>query len=312
MVSLLGFDVPHELFQHWSLLLVNDYAPYFLNTSLAKQLESELFILERAEYKQFGLSQSHTDSYAPYRVNAEGEFISLLSAKELMSLDAASRDAILTQQIDLGRGQVYQWKDIEAFLVNSPEAEAWRVREHFILDASIWTVLPDNVRQEWLIQFISREQMDCISPTLSQADWEKLWAVNPSLLKNLLGWELQSGANCFATSLALATKKYEISHLWLHQPAFFRGLVDAGYSREENIDPNDPELKNLVIIWEDADGQAQHSAYLLAEQIVVNKNSQCWYAPRQLVYLSDLIAHWHEDEFKLIVYTKNQAPKTKH
>lgn len=304
MEVLLGLDINEAQFEHWSTLLVNDYAPYFLTSALAEQLQTKLFLLDRSEYKQCALSQSHSDSYAPYQVEAEATYIAYLSAADLAKLPENDRSMILQEQIHLERGQVYLWKDIAQFVEEIPVAHTWRINEAFILDASVWWLLSAAQRKAFLCQFMKDGQKTCISKKLSQTTWERIAYQDDVSLQHFLGWEMQSGANCFASTLAVAKRDFSIARLWLHQKDFFRGLAETGYQRQEALDPFSNGLKNAVLVWEDSSGQAQHSAFLLDEQILVNKDSQAWYSPRQLIYLKDLIEHWQDEAYQIMIYAQ--------
>jgi hypothetical protein len=309
MLSLLGLDVPEETLEHWSELLVTAHAPYFLTDALADALRPHFFLLRREERSSLGLTLSHIDSYACYAVDQRGTWVVALAAAELQMLPASLREAVLRAQAELGRGQVYAWEAAAPLVTQAgcrEQAEAWRVDDQFVLDHSIWKRLPSELQADWLAQFVSRDQLT--SHSMTPEEWSQLARRNEAQIRWMVGWPHISGPNCFSTSLAAvlpdAQQAELVSRMWLHAEPFLRGIAEQGFVLNSDVQPGDARLRDAVLVWQDESGQLLHSAYLLGSGTVLNKNAQCWFAPRQLVALDDLIQQWSDEPLKIVVYTR--------
>lgn len=82
--------------------------------------------------------------------------------------------------------------------------------------------------------------------------------------------------------------------MWLTQETFFRAVAQSGLQPA----PVPATLNQLppgsVLVWEDAAGTAQHACLYVGEGLVFNKDSQCWYTPRQIRPLQSLLDDWQE------------------
>jgi hypothetical protein len=309
MLSLLGLAVPQETIERWVELLVTAHAPYFLTHELADALRPHFFLLRREERSSLGLNLSHTDSYACYAVGQQGAWVVALDAAELEGLEPHLRTAVLRAQAELRRGQVYTWETVAPVVMQAgcrEQAEVWRVDDWFVLDYSVWRVLPNDIQREWLAQFISREQLTSLSMT--PEEWSQFALPNEAQIRRLVGWPTISGPNCFSTTLAAvlpdAAQAELVSRMWLHAEPFLRGIAEQGFVLNPTVQPHDATLRDAVLVWVDETSHLHHSAYLLGDGIVLNKNAQCWFAPRQLVALDDLILQWSDEPLKIVVYTR--------
>ena len=306
MRSLFGCTISEGLMAQWSQLLVCEPAPFFIPDTVA--LPEEMLILSRKAFSEVGFDASFRDSYATYHISPDAHRVAFLSSAEFDALPPESHQALLAAQCAMKRGQVYRWKDIESFLEGCIEqAETRSVsladEKYLVLDTKIWWLLPDDMRQAWLVDFVTADKPAvCLSPTLSEADW----AVMPyDSIRALAGtFPARSGANCFSTTLAAITRHVDtaltIADFWLHQEPFLEGLERRGYHLlEETLKP---DARDRVVVWNDQQGKPQHTCYLIGNGLVLNKNSQSWFSPRQILHLDSVLSEWKHEAFEIVLY----------
>ncbi|MBA3867609.1 MAG: hypothetical protein H0X30_00490 [Anaerolineae bacterium] len=306
MKSLFGCTISEGLMAQWSQLLVCEPSPFFIPDTV--MLPEETLILSRKAFSEVGFDASFRDSYTVYHISPDGNRVAFLSSAEFDTLPQESQQALLAAQCAMKRGQVYRWKQIEPFLTGCVEqAETRSVsaagEKYLVLDTKIWQLLSEDMRQAWLVDFVTADKPAvCLSPTLSEADWA---AMPYDSIRALAGtFPARSGANCFSTTLAAITHQMDtartIADFWLHQEPFLEGLERRGYHLlEENLMP---DARDRVLIWNDQQGKPQHTCYLIGNGLVVNKNSQSWFSPRQLLYLDTVLNEWKHEPFEIVLY----------
>jgi hypothetical protein len=311
MLNVLGCSVSEALFTQWSSLLLCDAAPFFFADDLT--LPDETLILSRKAFSENHFDLSYTDSYKVYRVSPDAKWVAFLTPAEFDMLSPAIQQSLLAAQCELRRGQVYRWKEVEHLLQPCIEQAASRSisvsgEKYLVLDTKIWRLFTDELRQRWLIEFIKQDTtLDCLSSTLSEADWAQI--EYPSI-RSLAGtFAPRSGPNCFSTTLAAIThgqgSSETIANFWLHQETFFEGLSQRGYRINAGDSAHSADLHDAVLVWRDQAGIAQHACYLIGNGLVLNKNSQSWATPRQLLHLDTLIEDWKDYALDIHVYRRD-------
>ena len=120
----------------------------------------------------------------------------------------------------------------------------------------------------------------------------------------------RSGANCFSTTLAAITHHpgtaMTIADFWLHQEPFLEGLEQRGYRLLKDMTTLKPDARDLVLIWNDQQGKPQHACYLIGNGLVLNKNSQSWFAPRQILHIETVLNEWKNDPFEIVFYGRSE------
>ena len=111
---------------------------------------------------------------------------------------------------------------------------------------------------------------------------------NPALRRalGLVGWLPHSGPNCFATALSHGdnnpTRAQTIAGLWLQTETLERTLIARGLVERPLTASLEPDA---VIVWRNSSGALVHACVSLGDGLVLNKNSQGWHAPRQILAL---------------------------
>jgi hypothetical protein len=336
-MQVLGCVVSPALLQDWRKWLVANPAPYWLTGELADELSSELsselsgklsnvgqLILTRSEFGQLrpldpstapaGLgrwSPHWHDSYQSWAMALEASHVVFLSAPELQLLPSELRQTLLQAQSQLNNGQVYDWGQfgplIPDFLL--PQATPWCIEtakgRQIVLDTSLWQLLPASNQKAWLEKYLTG--LHCRYWSLSTIERKRLGA-SVSAVAGRFG----EFGNCFATVLAgLASNSQQaksIASIFVPQSLFLRRLSELGFVETGPLDAIEAgklaTLSDAVLVWRNNHGP-QHAAYLVHDGFVLNKNSQCWYSPRQIVLLHELLAYWQEDGFELLLYRRD-------
>jgi hypothetical protein len=312
MLSVLGCPVSETLLAQWSSLFLCDAAPFFFTDELT--LPHETLVLSRKALSENQFDLSYTDSYAIYAVSPDAKWVAFLTPAEFDALAPATQRSLLAAQHELRRRQVYLWEQVEHFLqpcIEQAESRCVTVsgEKYFVLDTKIWRLLTDELRRRWLIEFITKDnRLDCLASTLSEAEWSQI--EYPSI-RSLAGtFAFRSGPNCFSTTLAAVTRQQAtaetIANFWLHQETFFQGLAQRGYRLSMGESVLNPDLQDVVLVWQDQHGTAQHACYVIGNNLALNKNSQSWFTPRQLLHLDTLLDDWKDEPFEIVVYRRNQ------
>lgn len=308
MPIIAGCTITRAALEAWSAAFVVDPAPYFLDDDLRARLP--YLVTPRAAFGEGDLSLSVRDSYFTFAVHHQAAWVALITDDDLAALPPDLRADLLDAQRRFGRGQVYQRAQIAHWLDASlmPESHFTGEGEYLLLTRRLWDALTVDAREAWLLDFVGRDQLECLSGKLEDAQWARIDQHSPAV-RHLAGRFLPtSGPNCFSTTLAALLRDQEratlLSTFWLHQQPFMEHLITYGYRHRPQRHPQDADLHDAVLVWRDQRGMPQHAAYLLFDGLVLNKNAQTWYAPRQIVALDALLRYWQDDPFEVEVYTR--------
>lgn len=306
MQLLFGCAISESLMAQWSQLLVCHPSPFFIHDDIV--LPEETLILSRKAFSEINFDASLRDSYATYHISNSANRVAFLSTVEFDALPSESQHAVLLSQCEMKRGQVYPWKQVVPFLADCIEqAETRSVsvagEKYLVLDTKIWQLLSEDIRLAWLIHFVGIDHPPvCLSSTLSEADWA---AMPYDAIRTLAGtFPAKSGANCFSTTLAAITQHpstaITIADFWLHQEPFLEGLQRRRYHLLK--DTLKPDARDLVLVWNDQHQKPQHACYIIGNGLVLNKNSQSWFSPRQILSLDTVLNEWKNDPFEIVLY----------
>jgi hypothetical protein len=113
-----------------------------------------------------------------------------------------------------------------------------------------------------------------------------------------------SGANCFATVIAGLTpdlpESKGISQTWMLEDEFLKALEILGFRDSGKLEL--PVKPNSVITWHI--DRTIHACLALEFGLVLNKDAQSWFAPRQILRLENVLKTWTEDASDLRVWKR--------
>jgi hypothetical protein len=305
-MKLLGCSVSNKLFKAWSKVMVYPYAPFFLTEKLSSKIPT--VHLTRSEFRATFQDLSFHDSYAIYNIGLETTWATLLSSQELQELPKVVKLELLHLQAKSGRGQIYKFDECKNLLKNSEleQAQAYTFEYEgqimLELNHTLWHGFSSETQKRWLAKFVSEDRTDCLSSTLSKKEWQAIRQRYPGI-KQLVGFVDSSGPNCFSTTLAALFDTEEakgVSSLWLQQETFLREIEKRGYQKSElEITANLPD--GSILVWENDNG-IQHACFYLGNDLVLNKDAQAWFAPRQILTVETVAESWKD--FQPSVYVK--------
>lgn len=306
MQWILGCPVSDALLDTWAERIVFEREPLLLTEEACGLLPAGTVILSAKEFSALGgwVSLDFHDSYDLYAMRRQGLQAALLTPAEFRSLPPSARTALMRLQAERGRGQIYG----EAFvreLCQGRMPEAFK-QDLFETDGGLmlalrhdaWRALSGEARRRWLAAFVPHGRQDCLSATLRDR-------LSPSVRALSGTFAPQSGPNCFATALAAVTddpvQALSIAGLWLHPEPLLRGLDQRGFKARPMHDHSAP---GSVLLFADATGRVQHACFALGEGLALNKDSQAWYAPRQIQPLTTVLENWLEPGWSTTIYTR--------
>lgn len=318
MRIVLGARLPDSTLEAWCHHLVHDPEPIYLLESDLPLLPETTAPLTRAVFNQgVGDGPGWLDIYGPWFVTREAQMVWPAFAAEFRQLSPERQIALSRRQWELGRQNIWDWSWVERVLAPWPEALPTLVRDRFettegvkiALRHDAWWVLPEGARHAWLVAFAEGEAMGtCQANTLNPEAWSRFPA-----LRSLAGtFADRSGPNCMAASLAILQPDLDlaqgIAQRWLWADEFEASLVAMGYRRVSWAPDTAGEDQaapppGSVLAWADQSGTLQHAFTLLGDGLAFNKQSQCWWSPRQILPVAELCQNWVADGLTPVLFS---------
>lgn len=315
MRSILGCTISDALVDRWISLLVYEHAPFFMPDGAQSLLPKHAVTFTRAEFSRAAPNLEFCDSYMTWAVQAQATLVVLLSPTEFRTLPHAIQQTLMHWQWQFGRGQVYdthairplltvnEWAAIQAYaLFATPDGDK------VALDYALWHTMARPTQWRWLEHFLTQDRKACVCNTFTNEQWNHVAMQHGPYIRHLAGsFASSSGPNCFSTTLAAATRSYEtattIAAGWLSQVPFARGLAARGYTLDTRTGVTTSLPARTILVWVDEHDTMQHACYVLDAGLVLNKDAQTWYAPRQLLPMAAVIEQWQEDNLRILVYS---------
>ena len=87
--------------------------------------------------------------------------------------------------------------------------------------------------------------------------------------------------------------------MWLQTETLERMLIARGLVERPLTALLEPDA---VIVWRNSSGALVRACVSLGDGLVLNKNSQGWHAPRQILALEMVLESWAEDNLEVTVF----------
>ncbi|GIG63337.1 hypothetical protein Lfu02_77090 [Longispora fulva] len=268
-MRILAVDVPEGLPERWRAWLAPARQPFYLTP---------------AQRTSWGLSAGEPstdphlrDTYTLYCVTP-GLDVVWLDETEFHALPRPVRAGIVRAQVDHERGAVPTVRRYADLVDARTQADGHRF---------VWW--PSMVTDEVLERFV----VDDGWPASRHAEVPgAVWDATLPGAQALAGtFPPGSGPNCFGTVMAAAGVA-DADTEWMQREPFEAWLAASTAPGGRDCDAG------TVLVWRGTDGLAQHAAVTLGGGWALNKPSQCWYAPRVVLAVADVIATsrtagWH-------------------
>jgi hypothetical protein len=260
-VVLLNARVPAALLRQWAGWLAPARQPFFLTEQEAAE----------AGLAAGGLI---TDPQLrdTYQMWADHDLVvAWLDEAEFMALPQAARARLLRAQLAHGRANVPAVRRWSALA--GPAAAAQADGHRFVW----WPSLLAGHAGEVLEDLVT----DGMVPGCLARVPDSIWAAAASLLPGARAlsdtFAPGSGPNCFGTVMAAAGVPGAGTEWMLREP-FEDWLASA------TVPGGRDDAPGTVLVWRSArDGLVQHAAVTIGGGWALNKYSQCWYSPRQVL-----------------------------
>lgn len=294
--------------QAWQHIFVAQLEPFFLSEETRAQLPTEWLTLSCAEFSKQCINLWHLDSYFFHGLDKRAQHVLSLHADAFLHLSPNLQQLLLKEQLELKRAHIYPWHRLSPYLADIPSHRHFQHegQRYIALDYPLWHALSSEVKNS-LLDYHLQQSAANHSP-LAPQQYIPTNSPNRATLQALANsWAKDSGANCFASSIAAClnnvAQAQSIAAMWLHQAPFYVMLAQLSFKEHtpipETITKDFSPPPDSILIWYDEANVAQHACYSLGKGIVLNKNSQAWYAQRQLVHSKTVLNDWGRQNIRI-------------
>jgi hypothetical protein len=325
MYQVKNIKIPDSVLENWDARFLPpfDYF-YFKDTASAlKHLSEDILITTRKELSTNPLLNTldTLTAFSPWRVSQEAQFVAIVPNEYFNKLDSKKKRGILTEQYELGRGQLWErsWIDSISTQLKIKDFESMttvldnftyllKSEEIVVFNREMWGLLPRELRYLILVK-IAELYID------NQSVWGDLPLEHQSKIKEehshiadyIDTFPNTNGANCFATALAGGSKSKTLSHWtisqWIQHEALALGLEQKGYElfkKTTNLHESIIRTGD-ILAWSNEDNIFVHTTYSLGDGLVFNKDGQTMFNPWQVLKLKDVLRTW---EGTISIYRK--------
>lgn len=304
-VNTLIHRISDEQLDRWSADFIPDSEPYFFQAAdlVHALLRQGYMVYTRAEIADAnpGFAVRYGYAYNLWELPLDA-WVVQLDERERQSLDAATRQDLIFEQVRLRRGQVYSLSWIRSLQEDgdfSSTLHALDVVEvngqaQVLLTPALWATLSVQDQRAWMRKWVA-DALDDVE--VAEVDLPDLPEEHRHTLSRFTGHFAQAhGANCFAAALAAAsgslTMANRIISLWLHAGPFMRSLAALGYEHIDNVDAREyaTKLRPLdICVWRNREGALIHAAFCVSETHVFNKMGQSREQPWLVIPVRQII-----------------------
>ncbi len=284
MSALLGVPITVATLEAWAKIFVFDLEPLILDQETLELLENVPLIYSRYDFN-FWLGSQPLEYKDAYRFwNVKLETVVLLTSQDFDLLPRALQQKLNSLQVKANRGLVFSLADAKRFGMDATFLKRDGFKDYFILRFDAWWSLTRAQRFSWLRAFVEAEGL----------------AMQRMYGHSLMRFFPNSGANCFSTALAgieMTKARAEMfARLWLTETVFQAHLETRGFRVKAFVE--NLFARNTVLTWQNSSGKMVHAATCLGNDLWLNKDSQAWYSPVQVLTTQELLQRWSEPELK--------------
>lgn len=277
-VLIFGVEVDQPLARRWREWLAPATQPFYLSAEQAAQCGVAPEPREPLEPGTLLMSDELRDTFAAWRV-ARGLQPSWIEESGFHALPRTVRARLVRAQVEHRRGlvpTVRQWSG----LIGAQELRGQADGHRFVW----WQRMLEDADDSTVGLIVDRHE--ALAPSrhseVTAAEWKAADRVLPGAEQLAGTFPSGSGPNCFGTVMAAAGVD-GASESWMMQEPF-----EAWLTESTRVGGNDRQ-PGTILVWRDDQGTAQHAAVTLGSGWGLQKPSQCWWTPRAVLTVPDLI-----------------------
>lgn len=261
--------------------------PFFCRRRFSLPSASRARWLDRRDVGT-ALSPSSHDTFATYEVTRSARHLLLLDEPTFLSFPAGVRSGLLREQLEVGRGGVFQLADIVGQLTPSEHAqltdECWQASSLLVWWPGLLATLSPASQARVLSAFASEDRPPCRRGELPPHVWRGVRRLLPGVAELAGTLALDSGPNCLGSVIEAFTAE---RHMGRTEREEFEVWLD-----DSRPIAGDATELGTVLLWRDEQGVLQHAAVSVGAGFVFHKEAQTWWSPWQVVRLAEVTERW--------------------
>jgi hypothetical protein len=280
-VRILGIDTPDNLVKQWANWLAPERQPFFL----ADNELNELPEIERGDrLANVRLEPTARDTYKSWGVDNELR-IAWLDEPGFHALSKGTRAELVRAQHNHDRGAV---PSVRAWRHLVPEARNQADGHRFVW----WPSLLAGREADVLVPWIREDLLPSRHNEVPEATWRKAAGLLPNARRLAGTWSTGDSPNCFGTVMAAAGTP-GAENDWVVREPFETFLAERTKPGGKDDQPG------TVLVWRSPNGLVQHGAVTLGGGYVLQKQSQDWYTPREVLTVAETIKYMRTPGWRL-------------
>lgn len=259
---ILGIAVTDEVLARWAKWFAPDAQPFLVEGDGREEVSDEL-----------------RDTFELYGLAGRGVSVRWLREAEYFAMTRIERSELVRDQVRLGRALVPTVASIGRLAGAAVRGQADGRR--FLWWPSLLT--PWN-RHRVLGRFVTGARLPSRHSEVPASVWRSAEPVLPAARRVAGTFPLRSGPNCFGTVMAAAGVP-GADDVWMQREPFDAWLASAASATLSR----NGEAAGVVMVWRDANGEADHAAVTLGSGWALHKPSQGWMSPSTVLRTPELI-----------------------
>lgn len=234
------------------------------------------------------LSLSAHDTFATYEVAGTARHLLLLDEGAFEALPPGLRTDLLQEQLEVGRGSVYQVQDLNDHLTRSEIDQVAAASQDGLVVwwPGLFTALSDAAQVRLLADFASEDRPPCRRAELPAEQWRQIQQALPGIPSRAGTFHPDSGPNCLGAVIEAFTGQRITRRTERHE--------FETWLRTRITGPSVTNELGTVLLWRDDHNALRHAAVSLGDGYAFHKEAQTWWSPWQVVRLTEVIERWQD------------------
>lgn len=286
-LEILNCRIDNATLTAWKEHFAPPTQPFFVRRQFPLPSRSGARWLDSGAVRE-ALSLSAHDTFATYEVTGTARHLLLLDESAFEALPPGLRTELLYEQLEVGRGSVYQMQDLTDHLTRSEidQVAAASSGGLVVWWPGLFAILSGATQTRLLAEFASEDWPPCRRAELAAERWQQVERVLPGIPSRAGTFHPDSGPNCFGAVIEAFTGQRIARRTERNEfEAWLESRIDA---------PGAADDLGTVLLWRDDHNALQHAAVSLGDGYAFHKEAQTWWSPWQVVRLTDVIERWQD------------------